>query len=84
MVFNRQNIRYTYFWIAMTPEAAFQMFLALKLHFTTKYDYFKYNGKTRADVQGVQYRRDKWNYVKIAKKYEDNLQMQSYKNIQTK
>ncbi len=50
------------------------MFLALKLHFTSKYDYFKYHGKTRADLQGVQYRRDKWSYVKIGKRYDKELQ----------
>ena len=58
----------------MSPEHAYQMFLALKLHFTTDYDYFRYNGKTKTNLSAVQYRNDKWNYVKLGKKYGDNLQ----------
>ena len=51
------------------------MFIALKQHFTSqKYDYFKYNGKIRMSPDSVQYKRDKWNYVKLAKNYGDNLQ----------
>jgi hypothetical protein len=57
----------------LTPEKSYQLFVALKLHFTTKYDFFKYNGKTnqKVDLQG---KKDKWNYVGLAKKYEDRLQ----------
>ena len=43
--------------------------MALKLHFTTKYDYFKYNGKTKFTVVQFNKRKDKYQFVRLARKY---------------
>jgi hypothetical protein len=52
----------------MTPYEAYQLFLALKMHFTQpQYDYFKYNGKVNATIQTYEKRRDKFQFAKLAK-----------------
>ena len=44
-------------------------FLALKKHFTTdNYDYFKYNGKVRANYETFMSRNDAYSFAKLAKK----------------
>ena len=44
-------------------------FLALKKHFTTdNYDYFKYNGKVRANLDTFMSRNDAYSFAKLAKK----------------
>tara|TARA_Y100000034_G_scaffold87336_1_gene104759 strand:- start:3048 stop:3659 length:612 start_codon:yes stop_codon:yes gene_type:complete len=56
----------------MTPEVALQTFQAIKMHFTTdSYDYFKYNGKIRTG--DLEAKKDKWNYVKLARNHGDHL-----------
>jgi hypothetical protein len=50
--------------------AAFAMWNALKLHFTSdSYDYFKYNGKTNVSKQSFEVRKDKYQFYKISRKY---------------
>ena len=44
----------------MNEFDACQLYMALKLHFTTKYDYFKYNGKTKFTVAQFNKRKDKY------------------------
>ena len=53
----------------MNEFDACQLYMALKLHFTTKYDYFKYNGKTKFTVAQFNKRKDKYQFVKLARKY---------------
>ena len=53
----------------MNEFDACQLYMALKLHFTTKYDYFKYNGKTKFTVAQFNKRKDKYQYVRLARKY---------------
>ena len=48
---------------------AYKTYLALKQHFTSDYDYFKYNGKVRANVDSFLKRRDKFFFRKLSKKY---------------
>lgn len=48
---------------------AYKTYLALKQHFTSDYDYFKYNGKVRANVESFLKRRDKFFFRKLSKKY---------------
>ena len=48
---------------------AYKTYLALKQHFTSDYDYFKYNGKVRANVDAFLKRRDKFFFRKLSKKY---------------
>ena len=48
---------------------AYVKFLALKKHFTTDgYDYFKYNGKVRANRETFMARNDAYSFAKLAKK----------------
>ena len=53
----------------MNEFDACQVYMALKLHFTTKYDYFKYNGKTKLTVAQFNKRKDKYQFVRLARKY---------------
>jgi hypothetical protein len=43
-------------------------YLALKRHFTTEYDYFKYNGKVKASQQSFENRKDKFQFYKLSKR----------------
>jgi hypothetical protein len=53
----------------MTGYEAYQQFVALKAHFTTNYDYFKYNGKIKAaSADSYQNRKDKYQFEKLSKR----------------
>ena len=53
-----------------TGFAAFCMFNALKLHFSSpSYDYFKYNGKTNVSQSTFMNRKDKYFFYKLSRKY---------------
>lgn len=55
----------------MTPFEAFQMFSAIRLHFTSdSYDFFKYHGKVRVDESRFETRNDKYFYSKLSRKSE--------------
>lgn len=56
----------------MEGWTAYQMYLGLKLHFTTDYDYKKYGGKTSASKGSFLKRRDRYFFARVAKKYGDN------------
>lgn len=45
-------------------------YLALKRHFTSNYDYFKYNGKVKANAMSFENRKDKFFFYKLSKKKE--------------
>ena len=48
-----------------TGFAAFALYNALKLHFTSdSYDYFKYHGKTNVSKQTFTTRKDKYQFYK--------------------
>ncbi len=50
----------------MSPSEAFQLYRAIKSHFTTKhYDFFKYNGKVKIDWTKFDKRKDKYLYKKL-------------------
>lgn len=51
----------------MTPFQAYQTFLAIKQHFTSSYDYFKYGGKVKANAASFDARRDKFYFQKLAR-----------------
>ena len=51
---------------------AYKTYLALKQHFTSSYDYFKYNGKVRANIESFLKRKDKFFFRKLQKKYDKN------------
>ena len=56
----------------MNEFEAYKEYIALKLHFTSDYDYFKYNGKTNVTLHRFEERKDKYHYKRLAKKYEDS------------
>jgi hypothetical protein len=56
----------------MTPFEAYKLYNAISMHFTTDYDYFKYNGKTRALESTFESRKDKYMFYKLSK-HEDPL-----------
>lgn len=53
-----------------TGFAAFALYNALKLHFTSdSYDYFKYNGKTNVSRDSFSNRKDKYSFYKLSRKF---------------
>jgi hypothetical protein len=53
---------------------AYKKYLGIKLHFSKdEYDFFKYNGETNAKFETFIQRNDKYFFVKVARKYGDNL-----------
>jgi hypothetical protein len=53
----------------LTGYEAFCLYTGLKLHFTSSYDFFKYNGKVRVTVDAFDNRKDKYYFHRIARKY---------------
>jgi hypothetical protein len=52
----------------MTGFEAYKIYLAIKMHFTSKtYDFFKYEGRVSATEASYQKRKDKWFFIKLAK-----------------
>ena len=52
----------------MSPFEVYQKYIALKNHFTTSYDYHKYNSKVKVNETSYETRRDKYFFMKLAKK----------------
>ena len=53
----------------MMPFDCYKIYLALKNHFTRdSYDYHKYNGKVKVNETSYETRRDKYFFMKLAKK----------------
>ena len=48
---------------------AYKLYLAVRNHFTTSYDFFKYNGKVNAKENSFLKRRDKFFFAKLQRKY---------------
>jgi hypothetical protein len=55
----------------MTDYEAYTTYLALKLHFSSDYDFFKYNGKVSASPESFKKRKDKYQFLKLSKKLSD-------------
>jgi len=54
---------------------AYTLYLGIKLHFySTDYNFVKYNGKVKADINSFVKRKDKYHFGKLYKKYKQNLQ----------
>ena len=56
----------------MNEFEAYEKYVALKLHFTSEYDYFRYNGKTSVTPKSFNERKDKFQFKRLAKKYDDS------------
>lgn len=54
----------------MNAFEAYQIYLGLRQHFTTSYDYVKYKGRTRATVKSFEKRKDIY-YFKTLAKHKD-------------
>ena len=53
---------------------AYKKYLGIKLHFTKdEYDFFKYNGEINAKYETFIQRNDRYFFVKVARKYGDNI-----------
>ena len=52
---------------------AYKVYLALKNHFTSDYDYFKYHGKMKVKEETFLKRRDKFFFEKIERRYKKEL-----------
>ena len=50
---------------------AYKKYVAIKLHFQTNYDYFKFGGKAKASRESFDNRRDKHIFDRLAKVYDD-------------
>ena len=49
---------------------AYQTFLALKQHFSkTNYDYFKYNGRIKSNINSFRTKKDRFHFEKLTRKY---------------
>ena len=48
--------------------AIYVYYLALKRHFTTDYDFFKYNGKVKSSQQAFENRKDKFFFYKLSRR----------------
>jgi len=55
----------------MEAWESYQMYLGLKLHFTTDYDYTRYGGKTSATKASFLKRKDRFFFARVAKKYDE-------------
>ena len=51
---------------------AYKLYLAVKNHFTTSYDFFKYNGKVNAKEESFLKRKDKFFFAKLQRKYNND------------
>jgi len=56
----------------MSPFETYQTYLSMKSHFTnSKYDFFKYSGKSRATVTSFNKRKDKYFFEKLSRQKQD-------------
>ena len=57
------------------------LYRALKLHFTTDYDFTKYHGKVKYSVDQFHKNKHKYVYEKLSKKYSDEeVKLEKEKN----
>ena len=57
----------------MPPYEVYLTYLAMKKHFTDKkYDYFRYNGKTRTSITAFNKRKDKYFFERMSRKLNDD------------
>ena len=57
----------------VTPFETYQTYLSIKNHFSSsKYDYFKYGGRSRAKITAFNKRKDKYWFEKTSRKYSDD------------
>jgi hypothetical protein len=58
--------------VKLSPFDTYKLYLSVKNHFSRPtYDFFKYQGKTKASITAFEKRRDRFFFDKLSKKYED-------------
>jgi hypothetical protein len=57
-----------------TGFKAYTTYLALKRHFTSDYNYFKYNGKVNASEASFMKRRDRYQFERLERKHKDDIE----------
>ena len=63
----------------MTGFEVYKLYLAIKLHFTSdSYNYFTFNGKSRASLQSFEKRKDKYFFKKLGTKFNDQELIQYF------
>jgi len=55
----------------------FKLYMALKFHFTGKYDFFKYGGKVKITKDIFMKRKDRYSFHRLSRKY-DIIEMRNY------
>ena len=55
----------------MTDFEIYKIYLAIKLHFNSSYDYFKYNGQVNATITSYNKRKDHYTFKKLARLYNE-------------
>lgn len=53
----------------LTGYETYCLYLAIKRHFTSSYDYFKYNGKLKTSMSSFESRRDRFQFERLSKRY---------------
>ena len=57
----------------VTPFEVYQKYLSLKQHFNkNNYDYFKFNGRVRANESSFDKRNDKHHFIRLSKIYKED------------
>ncbi len=57
-----------------TGWKVYQTFHALRLHFTTSYDYIKYNGKMKLRKQSFMTHHSRYSFATLERKYKQNFE----------
>lgn len=55
----------------MNGYDAYNIYLAMRLHFSSDYDFFRYNGKSRTSESTFNKRKDKYSFHKLAREYDE-------------
>lgn len=55
----------------MTGFEVYKLYLALKLHFNTDYNYFQFNGQTKASEEKFEKRKDRFYFKRLAEYYTE-------------
>ena len=62
----------------MTGFQVYSTYVSIKSHFTGKYDYFKYNKKTRVKIETYNKRKDKYFFEKLGKKFNNLIEVENF------
>ena len=62
----------------ITAYETFQLYNALKLHFTGSYDFFKYQGKSNVSIDSFERRKDKYHFYKLSRKITNKEDMKNF------